>query len=124
MEKKFINSLENTLARFESDKVGLKPEFTEEQLKIIEPLTFGYTKALKLLKEYSERQTNTLSGAKGYQGSVALDDDTKEYYGRIIGLSDELSYTGKTMPELAGNFHKAVDDYLQSCGKIGKEPEK
>lgn len=124
MEVKFIKSLESTLADFESGKVGLKTEFTEEQLKILEPLTFGYTKALKLLKEYSERQTNTLSDARGYQGSVAFNTDTKEYYGRIKGMSDELSYTGGTMPELAGNFHKAVDDYLQSCREIGKEPEK
>ncbi len=124
MEKKFITSLEKTLAKFESDKVGLKTEFTKDQLKILEPLTFGYTKALKLLKEYSERQTSTLSDVRGYQGSVALDVDKKEYYGRIIGMSDELPYTGKNMPELAGNFHKAVDNYLQSCGEIGKEPEK
>lgn len=124
MEKKFINSLQNTLAQFESNKVGLKTEFTEDQLKILEPLTFGYTRGLKLLQEYSERQRGTLSDVRGYQGSIALDAEAGTYYGRILGMSDELAYTGTTMPDLAAGFHKAVDDYLQSCKETGKEPEK
>ena len=124
METRFIQSLEDILAQFESDKVVLKQEFTENQLRILEPLTFGYTKGLKLLKEYSERQTSTLTDARGYQGSVALAIDRKAYYGRIIGMSDELLYTGKTMPELAADFHRTIDDYLQSCRDIGRDPEK
>ena len=110
MEYRFIETLTDTLADFESGKVKPKTEFTEEQLKIIEPLTFGYAKALKLLKEYSERQSGTLSDGRGYQGSVALNTDSNEYYGRIAGMSDELSYRGESMPELTRNFHKAVDD--------------
>jgi len=67
--------------------------------------------------------TNTMR-YKGYNGSVEFSDEDSLFYGRIIGINDHIIYDGSSVSELRNNFQGAVDDYLEICSHMGKEPEK
>ena len=61
---------------------------------------------------------------RGYYGSVEFSDEDDVFFGRIIGINDHIIYEGGNAKELRGDFHEAVDEYLETCAQIGKEPEK
>ena len=46
------------------------------------------------------------------------------FFGSIIGIDDNITFEGKSVTELETAFQEAVDDYLEMCHKIGKEPQK
>ena len=59
----------------------------------------------------------------GYLGSVEYSDPDEIFYGRIIGITDRVTYDGDSVKKLKHSFKEAVDDYIESCAEIGKEPE-
>jgi predicted HicB family RNase H-like nuclease len=60
---------------------------------------------------------------KGYVGSVEISEDEELLFGRVLGISDLISYEGVTCGELVADFHSAVDDYLSVCEAEGITPE-
>ena len=66
---------------------------------------------------------NTLS-YKGYFGSVEFSGEDDVFYGRIIGINDRITYEGDSVQSLRQDFNAAVDEYLNVCAELGKEPEK
>jgi predicted HicB family RNase H-like nuclease len=42
----------------------------------------------------------------------------------IAGIRDSVSFHADTVKGLQDAFHEAVDDYLETCAKLGKEPQK
>lgn len=46
------------------------------------------------------------------------------FFGRIAGISDVIGFHGDSVAELKKAFHEAVDHYLETCRKIGKEPQR
>ena len=67
--------------------------------------------------------TNTLS-YKGYTARVEFDDDDGIFFGRIAGIRDGVGFHADTVADLRAAFHEAVDDYIETCAKIGKSPQK
>ena len=61
---------------------------------------------------------------KGYYGSVEFSDEDNVFFGRIIGINDRITYEGDSVQTLRHDFKEAVDEYLETCRHIGKEPEK
>lgn len=61
---------------------------------------------------------------KGYLGLVDCDEDHAFLHGKIIGISDLVTYEAETMPDLRKEFEAAVDDYLETCKLVGKQPQK
>jgi len=61
---------------------------------------------------------------KGYVGSVEFSEEDALFYGKVMGIRALISYEGKNAQELVGDFHGAVDDYLEMCSAEGIEPEK
>mgnify|MGYP006305305715 CR=1 FL=1 len=61
---------------------------------------------------------------KGYYGSVEFDSRDEQLHGRLIGISDIISYEGQSVEELKKDFRAAVDDYLDTCREMDREPEK
>jgi predicted HicB family RNase H-like nuclease len=61
---------------------------------------------------------------KGYFGSVEFSDEDDVFYGRIIGINDRITYEGDSVHSLRQDFVSAVDEYLETCASLGKEPEK
>jgi predicted HicB family RNase H-like nuclease len=61
---------------------------------------------------------------RNFYGSVHYSSEDHVLYGKIIGINDMITYEGREVRELEKNFQEAVDDYLESCRILGKEPEK
>jgi predicted HicB family RNase H-like nuclease len=61
---------------------------------------------------------------KGYLGDVDCSLEDKCLHGKILYINDLVTYEAQTVPELEEAFRAAVDDYLETCVEIGKEPEK
>ena len=61
---------------------------------------------------------------KGYFASVHFSAEDEVFFGKIIGINDSVTFEGGTVKELKKAFHEAVDDYLETCKQLGKEPEK
>jgi predicted HicB family RNase H-like nuclease len=61
---------------------------------------------------------------KGYSAVVEFDPDDDIFFGRLLGISDYVSFHADTVEELKAAFRESVDDYIETCRKIGKRPEK
>jgi predicted HicB family RNase H-like nuclease len=61
---------------------------------------------------------------KGYAARVEYDDADGIFFGRIAGIRDGVSFHADTVAELKRAFAEAVDDYVATCAKIGKTPQK
>lgn len=66
---------------------------------------------------------NTLN-YKGYTAKIEFDPEDNILFGNIIGIRDTVGFHGKTVTELKDAFHEAVNFYLESCKKAGREPNK
>jgi predicted HicB family RNase H-like nuclease len=67
--------------------------------------------------------TNTMT-YKGYAAKIEFDDEDGVFTGRIAGIRDRVGFHGETVAELRAAFHDAVDDYVEMCKVIGKDPQK
>ncbi|NBO01622.1 MAG: type II toxin-antitoxin system HicB family antitoxin [Betaproteobacteria bacterium] len=65
----------------------------------------------------------TVLDYKGYQGSVEADLDSGTLFGKVLFVNDLVTYEGTTLPELQLQFRTSVDDYLQTCHSLGREPQ-
>ena len=60
---------------------------------------------------------------KSFIGSAEMDVETGIYFGRILFINDLISYRSDTPRDLQSEFEAAVEDYLETCNAISKEPE-
>lgn len=67
--------------------------------------------------------TNTMT-YKGYSARIEYDDEDGIMIGQIAGIRDGVGFHADNVEELKEAFHEAVDDYVETCAKIGKEPQK
>jgi len=67
--------------------------------------------------------TNTMT-YKGYAARIDYDDDDGIFAGRIAGIRDRVGFHADTVDGLREAFHEAVDDYIETCARIGKESQK
>lgn len=61
---------------------------------------------------------------KGYSARVEYDDEDGIFFGQIAGIRDGVGFHDDSVEGLRAAFHEAVDDYIETCAKLGKEPEK
>lgn len=61
---------------------------------------------------------------KGYSARVEYDDEDGIFTGRIAGIRDGVGFHADSVAELREAFHEAIEDYLEACARIGKEPQK
>ncbi|HEV2483493.1 MAG TPA: type II toxin-antitoxin system HicB family antitoxin [Puia sp.] len=61
---------------------------------------------------------------KGYFGSARYSAADEVFYGKLEGIDDLVNYEASSVKELIKAFHEAVEDYLETCQRIGKEPNK
>ena len=67
--------------------------------------------------------TNSMT-YKGYSARIEYDDDDGIFTGRIAGIRDGVGFHADTVEALRDAFHEAVEDYGETCKKVGKEPQK
>lgn len=61
---------------------------------------------------------------KGYFGSAQYSAPDEVFHGKLEGIDDLVTYEATTVQELIQAFNEAVEDYLETCKQIGKEPNK
>ncbi len=61
---------------------------------------------------------------KGYTAKIEFDPEDNILFGNIIGIRDTIGFHGDSVSELKDAFHEAVDFYIDSCEKAGREPNK
>jgi predicted HicB family RNase H-like nuclease len=61
---------------------------------------------------------------KGYRGIIEYSDQDSVLYGKIIGVDDLVNFEGTSVEEIKSAFFNAVDDYLETCKELGKNPDK
>lgn len=61
---------------------------------------------------------------KDFTGSVQFSAADAVFHGKIEGIRDLIMFEGQSVAELTTAFHEAVEDYLELCKEVGKEPEK
>jgi len=60
---------------------------------------------------------------KGYQGSVETDLEAGVLFGKILFVTDLVTYEAATVPGLQNEFKAALDDYLETCQQMGRDPQ-
>lgn len=61
---------------------------------------------------------------KNYFGSVEFSSEENLLFGKIIGIDDLVTYEADSVKELKNAFIESVEDYLETCNSLGKEPDK
>ena len=65
---------------------------------------------------------NYLPEYKGYCADVEIDFEDHILHGRIDGIRDLVTFESETVDGIVREFHSAVDDYLEFCSEVGKQP--
>ncbi len=60
----------------------------------------------------------------GYYAKIEYSDEDSCFFGTFVDINDSISFEGQNIKELKAAFVEAVEDYLDMCKRIGKEPEK
>lgn len=61
---------------------------------------------------------------KGYIGTVHYSEEDEIFHGKIEAINDLIIFEGTSVKELKKAFREAVDDYLETCREMGREPQK
>ena len=59
---------------------------------------------------------------RGYAARVEYSEDDGCFVGHVAGVRDVIGFHGDSVAELRSAFQEAVDDYLDTCKKLGREP--
>ncbi|MDH1007925.1 type II toxin-antitoxin system HicB family antitoxin [Pseudomonas nicosulfuronedens] len=61
---------------------------------------------------------------QGYAARIEYSDDDGLFIGHVAGIRDVIGFLGESVGELREAFEEAVDDYLATCSKLGREPQR
>jgi predicted HicB family RNase H-like nuclease len=67
---------------------------------------------------------NDVMQYKDYLASLSYSSEDEVFYGKILGIDDLVSFEGSSVKELKKAFQEAVEDYIETCKQIGKDPNK
>ena len=67
--------------------------------------------------------TNAMT-CKGYSARIEYDDADGILTGRIAGIRDGVGFHADSVEELKQAFREAVEDYIGTCARVGREPRK
>ena len=61
---------------------------------------------------------------QGYAARVEFSSEDECFIGHIAGIKDTVGFHGESVSGLKEAFEEAVDDYLVTCKKVSKTPQK
>lgn len=61
---------------------------------------------------------------KDYEGTAELDMAHRICRGKILFIDDLVTYEAASPAELQMEFEASVDDYIETCATLGREPQK
>ena len=83
-----------------------------------------FCKNLLLVDEIRRAYMNSMLEYRGYHAAISYDADDELFVGEVFGIVDSLSFHGSSIDELKQKFADCIENYLDVCKQIGKEPEK
>lgn len=61
---------------------------------------------------------------KDYAARIEYSDEDACFIGHIAGIRDVVGFHGESVAELKAAFEEAVDDYLATCEKLQRAPQR
>jgi len=61
---------------------------------------------------------------KDIHGKVEFSDQDMIFHGKLLLINDLVTFEGESVIEIKEAFEEAVDDYLDTCKQLGREPQK
>jgi predicted HicB family RNase H-like nuclease len=61
---------------------------------------------------------------KGYAARIEYSDEDRCFIGHITGIKDIIGFHAESVKELRKAFEEALDDYLATCKRLGRAPQK
>ena len=61
---------------------------------------------------------------KGYAARIEYSDEDSCFIGHIAGINDIIGFHGDSVAQLRTAFEEAVEDYLETCEKLNRPPQK
>ncbi len=61
---------------------------------------------------------------KGYSAFIQYSQGDACLVGRVIGITDVIGFHGDSITEMKMAFEEAIDDYLETCQKLNRDPNK
>lgn len=61
---------------------------------------------------------------KSYAARFEYSEEDGLFVAHIAGIRDVVGFHGSSVEELRAAFVEAVDDYLDTCAKLGRAPQK
>ena len=66
---------------------------------------------------------NDIPEYKGYYAHIEIDFEGHILHGKIDNIGDLVTFESDTVPGIISEFHSAVDDYIDFCHEVGKNPD-
>ena len=60
----------------------------------------------------------------GFSARIEYSEEDECFVGHIAGIRDVVGFHGESVSELKAAFKEAVDDYVATCNKLGRSPQK
>ena len=60
----------------------------------------------------------------GYIGTIEYSQGDKCFFGKIDMINDLITFEAQNATEFEENFKNVVDEYLQTCKELNREPQK
>ena len=61
---------------------------------------------------------------KDYSSSIRFSAEDEVFHGKVLGINDLVTFEGKSVAELKKAFKEAIEDYLETCKNLQKNPDK
>jgi predicted HicB family RNase H-like nuclease len=61
---------------------------------------------------------------KDYAARIAYSDEDQCFVGHLAGIQDAVGFHGESVSELRAAFEEAVEDYLETCARLNRPPQK
>jgi predicted HicB family RNase H-like nuclease len=61
---------------------------------------------------------------KGYAARIEYSDEDSCFIGHIAGIKDVIGFHADTVKDLRKAFREAVDDYLATCERLNRAPQR
>ena len=77
---------------------------------------------LKEKNNHLDEQTSHGLSYQGYVGKARYDSEDDIYYGEVVNTKDKITFQTEKADKIREEFCSTVDDYIDFCKEIGKEP--
>lgn len=66
----------------------------------------------------------TAMSYKGYTARIEYTEEDDVFVGTIAGIRDAVRFSGESVKDLRKAFEEAVENYIDTCEKLGRSPQR